>query len=355
MAKTKKPKKLRIAIIGAGGIGSTHMRYLADMADVEMVAVADIVEESARQRCDEFDIPQAFADYKKMLRQVEADAVSVCTPNGQHAPCTIAALNAGVHVIVEKPLAMNAREGKKMLDAATRNNRALIIGFQNRYDAKVQFIKRAVDEGQLGRVVFARVQALRRRGIPSWGVFGRKDLQGGGPLIDIGVHALESAHYAMGSPQPVAATGSTYTYLGDKPSSVISQWPNWDYKNYTVEDLAVGHIRFANGATLQIESSFAAHIEKNQMGFTLMGEKGGASLEPPCLYRDFNDHMVSIRPDWLPSGPAAEIFAIKLRNFVDHVLYDKPTMAPGEDGLMVQKMLDGIYASAEKGREVKIS
>ncbi len=331
------------------------MRYLADMDDVEMVAVADVVEESAQQRCQEFDIPQAFTDYRKMLRQVKAEAVSVCTPNGQHAPCAIAALNAGAHVIVEKPLAMNAREGKKMLDAAARNDRALIIGFQNRYDARVQFIKRAVDEGQMGRVVFARVQALRRRGIPNWGVFGRKDLQGGGPLIDIGVHLLEAAHYAMGSPQPVAATGSTYTYLGDKPSSTVSQWPDWDHKNYTVEDLAVGQIRFANGATLHIESSFAAHIEKGVMGFTLMGEKGGASLEPPCIFRDFNDHMVSIRPDWLPGGPAGDIFAIKLRNFVDHLLYDKPTMAPGEHGLMVQKMLDGIYTSAEKGREVKIT
>ena len=353
MAKTG--KKLRIALIGAGGIAGAHMRYMADMADVETVAVADVDEERARQRCEEFDVADAFTDYRKMLRQVRPDAVSVCTPNGQHAPCAIAALNAGAHVIVEKPLAMNAREGKRMLDTAERNGRSLIIGFQYRYDPKVQFVRRAVDEGQLGRVVFARVQALRRRGIPNWGVFGRKDLQGGGPLIDIGVHALEAAHYAMGSPPPVAANGSTYTYLGDKPSSTKSDWPNWDYESYTVEDLAVGQIRFANGATLHIESSFVAHIENGEFGFTLMGENGGASMDPPGIFRDLNDHMVSIRPDWLPSGAEADVFGLQLRNFIDHVLYKKPTMAPGEHGLMVQKMLDGIYASAEKGREVKIS
>ena len=355
MAKVKKDKKLRLAFIGGGAIAGIQMGYLREMADVEIVAVADVVEQSAQQRCEECGITEAFTDYKKMLRQVETDAVSVCTPNGQHAPCSIAALNAGNHVLVEKPLAMNARAGKKMLDAAKRNGRSLIIGFQHRFDPRVQFIKRAVDEGQLGRVVFARVQALRRRGIPNWGVFGHKDLQGGGPLIDIGVHALEATHYAMGSPVPVAATGSTYTYLGDKPSSVLSPMPGWDHKSYTVEDLAVGQIRFANGATLHIESSFAAHIEKNQMGFTLMGEQGGASMDPPCLFRDFNDHMVSIKPDWLPTGPEADGFGIKLRDFVDHVLYDKPTRGPGEHGLMVQKMLDGIYASAEKGHEVKIT
>ena len=351
-----KDKKLRVAVIGAGGVAGVHLRSFQGMEDVDVVAVADVVEEKARQRAEEFEIPEAFTDHRKMLRRVEVDAVSVCTPNGMHAPCSIAALNAGAHVIVEKPLAMNAREGKRMLDAAKRNRRSLVIGFQYRYDPKVQFIKRAVDEGQLGRIVFARVRSLRRRGIPNWGVFGRKDLQGGGPLIDIGVHALEAAHYAMGSPQPVAANGSTYTYLGNKPSSVLSRWSNWDYKSYTVEDLAVGQIRFANGATLHIESSFAAHIEKNEeCYFTLMGEKGGASLDPPNLFCDVNDHMVTIRPDWLPGGAATDGFALKLRNFVDHVLHRKPTMAPATHGLMVQKMLDGIYASAEKGREVKIS
>jgi len=135
---------------------------------------------------------------------------------------------------------------------------------------------------------------------------------------------------------------------------VVSQWPNWDYKNYTVEDLAIGQIRFENGAILSIEASFAAHIEKNEWNFTLMGEKGGTSWDPPGLFRDDNGYMVNTEPNWLPSGPAADCFAAKMRNFVEHVLYDKPTMAPAEHGLMVQKMLDGIYASAEKGGEVKI-
>ena len=277
MTKNKQDK-LRVALIGAGGIAGAHMRYYQDMDDVEMVAAADVVLERAQKSCEEYEIPAAYADYEEMLRQVEPDAVSVCTPNGLHAPCSIAALDAGAHVLVEKPLAMNAREGQQMLDAAEKNNKKLIIGFQNRYDPRTQFIKKLVDDGELGTVLYARVQSLRRRGIPNWGVFGRKDLQGGGPLIDIGVHMLETAHYAMGAPQPVAASGSTYTYIGDKPSNVASVWPNWDYKTYTVEDLAVGHIRFANGAMLSIETSFAAHIEKGEGNFTLMGEKGGTYL-----------------------------------------------------------------------------
>ena len=344
-------KKLRVAFIGAGGIAGAHMRYLKDMEDVELVAASDVVAQSVESRCEEFGIGEAFTDYKKMLKSVKPDAVSVCTPNGLHAPCSIAALNAGAHVIVEKPLAMNAREGQKMLDAAKKNRRKLVIGFQYRFDSKTTFIKNAIDKGQMGKVLYARVHALRRRGIPNWGVFGRKDLQGGGPMIDIGVHALEMTHFVMGSPKPVAASGSTYTYLGDKKTDVVSQWPNWDYKTYTVEDLAVGMIRFENGATLNLEASFAAHIEKDAWNSTIMGEKGGASWDPPGLFSDENNYMVNTEPNWLPNSDA---FGAKMRNFVDHVLHNQPTMAPGEHGLMVQKMLDGIYESAAKGKEVAI-
>lgn len=347
--------KLRVAFIGAGGIAGTHMRYLNVMPDVELVAAADVVEASVKRRCQEFAIPHSFTDYEQMLNEVEVDAVTVCTPNGFHAPCTIAALEAGNHVLVEKPLAMNAEEGQRMVDTAQNHGRKLVIGFQHRYEPRTQFVKSAVDDGTLGRVLYGRVQALRRRGIPNWGVFGRKDLQGGGPLIDIGVHVLEMCHFTMGAPKPVAATGITHTYLGDKPSNVVSQWENWDHKTYTVEDLAVGHIRFEDGSSLSIEASFAAHIEKNEWNFTLMGENGGATWDPPAIFTDKHDHMVNTSPHFLPSGQRADHFRIKMRNFVEHVLYDKPTMAPAEHGLMVQKMLDGLYRSAEERREVAIS
>ncbi|MBT3602543.1 MAG: Gfo/Idh/MocA family oxidoreductase [Candidatus Latescibacteria bacterium] len=350
MAK-RAAKKLRVAFIGAGGIAGTHMRYYNEMDDVEMVAMSDISKPGMARWADQYGIPEAYTDYDKMLKEIKPDAVSVCTPNGLHAPATIAALKAGAHVIVEKPLAMNAKEGQQMLAAAKRYKKKLVIGFQQRYDAKAQFLKNAVDKGQMGNVLFGRVQALRRRGIPNWGVFGRKDLQGGGPMIDIGVHALEVTHYVMGSPKPVAASGNIYTYMGNKPSNVQSQWPGWDHKSYTVEDLAVGQIRFENGATIHIESSFVAHIPKNLMTFQLMGEKGGGTWDPVQLFEDNNGYMVNTEPGWLPK---TDIFQAKMRNFVDHTLYNKPTIAPAEHGLMVQKMLDGIYESAEKGKEVRI-
>lgn len=294
-------KKLRYAFIGAGGIAGTHMRYLKEMDDVEMVAMADIAKPGMEAKAEQFGIDGIYTDYGKMLSEVKPDAVSVCTPNGAHAKASIAASNAGSHVLVEKPMAMSATEASKMIAAAKKKRRKLVIGFQHRFDARTTFIKDAVDSGRMGKVVYGRIQALRRRGIPNWGVFGRKDLQGGGPLIDIGVHALEMTHFAMGSPTPVAASGSIFTYLGDRKSNVVSQWPNWDHKNYTVEDLAIGQIRFDNGAVLSIEASFAAHIEKDVWNFTLMGESrrqlgsAGHLLRRRRLHDERPAHLAALR------------------------------------------------------------
>jgi predicted dehydrogenase len=248
-------------------------------------------------------------------------------------------------------MAMNAGDAAAMCRAARSAGRRLQIGFQWRFSPAAQFIRKAYDAGDLGRILYVRCQALRRRGIPSWGVFGRKEIQGGGPMIDIGVHILEMAHYMMGKPAPVSATGSCYTYLGDRKPEVASPWGDWDYKTYTVEDLAVGMIRFATGATLVIESSFAAHIEKDVWNVSLMGDKGGAVLDPPMLFKDGVGHMLNLSPGFLPKTDA---FQQKLQHFIDCIRTGCASEAPGEDGLLVQQMLDAIYRSAESGCTVDI-
>ena len=344
-------KKTRVGFIGGGGIGRTHMRHLSKFDDVELVAVADISENALDLCREQFGLKHCCTDYRELLEIEEIDAVTVCTPNALHHQPTIDALRAGVAVMVEKPMAMNAKEAAEMVATAEETGRLLVIGFQYRFRSNAQMLKRSIDKGIFGKVLYARCQALRRRGIPNWGVFGRKDLQGGGPMIDIGVHIVEVAHYLMGSPKPVAAFGSTYTYLGDRKSNVVSQWPHWDYKTYTVEDLAVGMVRFDNGATLTVESTFAAHIEKGAFNFVLMGEKAGAQFDPPMIFKDEADTMVNLTPDFLPND---DYFEFKMRHFIDCVRTGKPSQAPGEHGLLVQQILDGIYRSAETGREVRI-
>jgi predicted dehydrogenase len=352
--KAKGGRKLRVAIVGCGGISEVHIPALRTMPDVEIVAGVDIKPERLEVMKTKFGITKLYEKWSDMLKEVKPDAVDVCTPNGVHAPACIDASKAGCHVITEKPMAMTPQECEAMIAAAKKAGKKLCVGFQFRYHPNTQMIVRARDEGQIGNVMFVKCLALRRRGIPNWGVFGQKHLQGGGPMIDIGVHVIEMAHFAMGSPKPVAASGNTWTYLGDKPSKVVCPWPNWDYKTYTVEDLAIGQVRFENGALLQIEASFAAHIEKDLWGFTMIGDKGGAQWDPPSLFTDRAGTMTNTTAGFLPKADFHQLFVLKLRNFVDGCLHNKPLTCPGEAGLAVQKMLDGIYRSAAAGKEVTI-
>jgi predicted dehydrogenase len=348
-------KKLRVAIIGCGGISEMHLRVLEKFPDVQVVAGVDINPDRLAVMKEKFGIAKLFKDWKKMLKDVAPDAVSICTPNGVHAAPAIDAANAGCHVIVEKPMAMNPAECKRMIDAARKSGKRLSVGFQYRYHPATQFLMRACDDDRFGNVMFVKCQALRRRGIPNWGVFGQKHLQGGGPMIDIGVHVIEMAHYVMGSPRPVAASGNTWKYLGDKPSQVTSMWPNWDYKTYTVEDLAIGQIRFENGAIMQIEAMFAGHIKQDVWNFSLAGDKGGCQWDPPMVFTDRAGTMVDETPAFLSKEtdfPA--LFTLKLRNWVDGCLKGTELTAPGEAGLAVQKILDGVYRAADAGREVEI-
>lgn len=347
--------KLRVAIIGCGGISETHIGALQSFPDVDLVAGVDIKPNRLKLMEEKYGFKNLYTDWKRMLREIRPDAVLVLTPNGVHAKPTIDASNAGCHVLVEKPMAMNPAECRQMIDAAKKNRKKLVVGFQYRYHPNTDFITRAREDGRFGNVMFVKCQALRRRGIPNWGVFGQKKLQGGGPMIDIGVHVIEMAHYVMGSPNPVAAAGNTWTYMGNKKSDVVSQWPNWDYKTYTVEDLAIGQIRFDNGSILHIEAMFAGHIEKDVWNFTLMGDKGGCQWDPPMLFSDRAGTMVNETPAHVGGKTDfVSLFGLKLRNFVNGCLHGTPLRAPGEAGLAVQKILDGVYRAAEVGKEVAI-
>ena len=342
---------LRIGLIGSGGIGRHYINMFKKAGKAAVVAASD-VSTGALAEVEKMDHTIVrFTDYRKMLKEQKLDAVAVCTPNKLHLQPTLDALKAGLPVIVEKPMAMNAADAQKMCNAAKKAGKLLMIGFQWRFHPMAQLVRRSLDSGEMGKILYVRCQALRRRGIPSWGVFGRKDIQGGGPMIDIGVHILEMAHYMMGKPEPVSADGSCYTYIGNQAPEALAPWGAWDHKTYTVEDLAVGMLRFKNGATLVIESSFAAHIEKDVFNVTVMGEKGGATFDPPMLFKDGLGHMLNITPTHLGETDG---FIKKIKHFIDCIQTGCPCEAPGEDGVAVQKMLDGIYKSAENSKVAAI-
>lgn len=282
--------KLRVGIVGSGGIAqAVHIpNYLKCTDRVEIVAVTDVATERAKEAAEKFSIPHYFSTIEDMLQGVELDAVSVCTPNKFHAGCAITALNAGCHVLCEKPPAMTVEEAQAMADAAQAAGKYLTYGFHYRHSANVAALKRFIDAGEFGDIYAGTAIALRRRGIPGWGVFTNKELQGGGPLIDIGVHMLDTALYLMGYPEPESVSGVTYQKLGTKKG--VGLFGQWDYENFTVEDMARGFIRFKNGATLILDTAFAVNVQKNEeMQVKLMGDLGGADVFPLSIYQEKTD------------------------------------------------------------------
>ncbi|WP_186577122.1 Gfo/Idh/MocA family protein [Aquibacillus kalidii] len=342
--------KLRVGIIGAGGIASgVHIpNYKQQDERVEIVAIADVAYERAQEIAANHAIPHAFESYQKMFEHVELDAVSICIPNKFHVDATIAALEAGCHVLCEKPPAMNAEEAERMQHAAEESGKFLTYGFHYRHQPEVQTAKIFIANGELGDIYNARVQAIRRRGIPGWGVFTNKELQGGGPLIDIGVHMLDSALYLMGYPEPEVVLGKTHQQLGTKKG--VGLLGEWDWENFTVEDMAIGMITFKNGASLTLEAAFAANVEENdKMQVSLMGNQGGADIFPLKIYQEKHDTLIDVTPVYLPefNGHSEEI-----KHFVNCCINGIQPISTPEQGTVIQKIIDALYQSAATGKAI---
>lgn len=348
-------KKLKIGIIGTGGIAtSCHMPGYASMPEqCEIMAVCDICRESAEKAAESFDVPRIFTDYKELLADPEIDAVSVTTPNVFHKQPTIDALNAGKHVLCEKPLAMNSVEAREMCQAAKSTGKLLQVALQMRFGSSARFVKTFIDNGHMGDIYYARAHALRRRGVPHWGVFIDKEKQGGGPLIDIGVHILDLTLFLMGYPQPVSASAKTWDALGKDPK-IANFWGEYDHSRFTVEDFAAGFIRFENGAAITLESSFMANMEGDPFQTQIFGTKAGAIVkgwgeDPVRIFSEVDRQYFNMTPESLPKVPS--MHTAEVQAFVDAILNDKPSPVPAEQGLMLNAIFDAMYKSSETGTE----
>lgn len=287
----------------------------------------------------------------------EIDAVSVATPNKYHMQPSIDALNAGKHVLCEKPLAMNADEARKICQAAKASGKILQVALQTRFGGPARFMRHYIDQGHMGHVYYARAMALRRRGVPSWGVFIEKDKQGGGPLIDIGVHVLDLTLFLMGYPKPVAATGKTWDTLG-KDAKLFNFWGDYDRKKFTVEDFAVGMIKFDDGSVVTLESSFMGNLDGDPFESHLFGTKSGAIVKggggPDAvkIFTEQDRQLFNLTPANIPHVDSAH--TAEVQAFVDAIIHDKPSPVPGENGLILNSIFDAIYKSSHSGKEESV-
>ncbi|MDL2233484.1 Gfo/Idh/MocA family oxidoreductase [Ruminococcaceae bacterium OttesenSCG-928-L11] len=353
--------KLRIGIIGCGGIANgKHMPSLKVFdKEVEMVAFCDIIEERAQKAATEYGAEGAkvYTDYKKLLEDKTIDVVHVLTPNRSHAEISIDALEAGKHVMCEKPMAKTAADARRMVEAAKKSGKKLTIGYQHRHKAESTYVKNVIDRGDLGHIYYAKAFAVRRRGTPNWGVFLNEYEQGGGPLIDIGTHSLDLTLYLMNNYKPKMVVGTKYKMITNPDCA--NPWGPWDEKEHTLEDAAFGFIVMENGATINLEATWALNTcEPIQEGsVALHGDKAGAQIKNGVtINKDEFGRLVDIKPE-LKAGGVAFYDGVQMtppvteaRRWIDAIKNNTDPVVLPEQACVVSEILEAIYESAKTGK-----
>lgn len=355
-------KILKAGVVGCGGIANgKHLPAIKKIEEVKLTAFCDIIEERAKKASSEYGAEGAkvYTDYKEMIDSEELDMVYVLTPNKSHSPISVYALEHDCHVMCEKPMAKTYADAKLMIEAAKKSGKKLTIGYQNRFRPDSQYIKKACERGDLGEIYYAKAHAIRRRAVPTWGVFLNEEEQGGGPLIDIGTHALDLTLWMMDNYKPKSVKGSVFKKLGDQKNTG-NAWGDWDPEKYTVEDSAFGFIQMENGATIVLESSWALNtLDVKEARCTLCGTKAGADMDDSVRINstDFGK-LITLKPDLSAGrvdfydGKMESAADFEARQWIDAVLNDKePTVKP-EQAIVVTRILEAIYESAKTGKEV---
>ncbi|MBR2730869.1 MAG: Gfo/Idh/MocA family oxidoreductase [Clostridia bacterium] len=358
-------EKIKVGIIGCGGIANgKHMPSIKTVKEVEMVAFCDLIEERAVEAAKKFGTPDAkvYTDYKELLKDESIVAVHVCKPNRSHSFISIDAMEAGKHVICEKPMAKTYAEAKAMYEASVRTGKILTIGYQSRWRGDSMYLKRCCENGELGEIYYARAVALRRRAVPTWGVFLNEFEQGGGPLIDIGTHSLDLTLWMMNNYKPKMVVGTKYKKLGDQKSAA-NAWGDWDPEKFTVEDSAFGFVVMENGATVSVESSWALNIADPHEAMTVVcGDKGGADMFDGLRINFVkNGRQVIENPSFDAGGVAFYEGAsdkpevLECHCFYNAILHGGEVVTKPEQAMVVTQILEAIYQSAETGKPVYLN
>jgi predicted dehydrogenase len=352
--------KVRIGIIGCGGIANgKHMPSLRKVEDAEMVAFCDLIPERAEKAAKQYGAEGAktYTDYHKLLADDSIEVVHVCTPNRSHSEITVAALEAGKHVMCEKPMAINYAEACKMIEAEKRTGKLLTIGYQGRQRDDSQFMKTECLKGTFGDIYFGRAEAVRRRAVPTWGVFLNEYEQGGGPLIDIGTHALDLTLWMMDNYKPKYCVGTTYHKLNND-THTGNAWGDWDPAKFTVEDSAFGFIVMDNGATIMLESSWALNtLDVGEARTCISGTKGGADMHDGLRINGVkNGRLYTLKPELgaggvdFYGGDSEKPEVREAKVWISAVQGKGERTVLPEQAATVTRVLEGIYDSAKTGK-----
>ena len=355
---------IRVGVIGVGWAGRQHLAAYDALAGVRVAALAGLEEPARSELAAKHGVEHEVARWQDLLELDGLDAVSVAVPTFLHAPIAIAALERGLHVLSEKPIARNEAEARSMVQAARQANRVLDVGFNHRQRGDIQELKEVIDAGRLGRPYYAKAWWLRRSGIPGEGTwFTTSEFAGGGPLVDIGVHVLDYSLFLLGNPAVTAVSASTYDLLAtagfgfNRESSKTSIAGS---TGFDVEDLATVFARLEDGGTLLVEASWAAHrTEGDAFGITLFGTQGGAELivedyAPSGSLRVFTDDDGAAVETRLTAPPGAGHRGV-VEQFLAKVRSGRWQEHDGTAAIELARIVDACYRSAAEQREIRLT
>jgi predicted dehydrogenase len=358
MTPIETPQLLRVGVVGLGWAGETHIKAYNLLPNVEVIAAADPRAERLNEIGKTYNVPYLYGDFNDLIARDDLDVVSVATPNHLHAPVAVAALESGKHVLCEKPLARTVAEGEAMVKAAIDHRRVLKVAFNHRQRGDVQVLKSYIDQNGLGRVYHAKAMWMRRSGIPGMGGwFTTREMAGGGPLIDLGVHVLDMAMFLLNEPEVVAVSAATYAELG--PRGRGSRGDRSAEGIYEVEDLATAFIRLADGVTLLLEASWAVYgRHSDDFGVSLFGTEGGAEIDiKNYVWQDtlriFTD-TGGVPSEIRPQVSRGEGHNAVVREFVGVIRSGDWSNHVGREGLRRTQIIEACYLSAQQGREVAL-
>jgi predicted dehydrogenase len=345
---------LKVGVIGVGGIAGTHFPGWKESPLAEVVALADLDRSVLSRVADAQGVKRRYEKPEELIADPEIDIVDVCTPNMYHAPLAIAALEAGKHVICEKPLAPTPADIKRMIQARDKSGKLLMTAQHFRFEGTSKALKAEIDTGVLGEIYHARSWMLRRSAAPTRPGFIMKQHSGGGPCIDIGVHILDLTLWMMGHPKPVAVSGVTQAKLAHQPGA-FSNWGGAIPSSFDVEEFATAFVRFDNGATLVLEVSWLLHHKTTgeDMQMWLYGDKGGSHWPSNEILKTNNATRQHSNTQ-LVNAEGGEAHAKECIAFAEAVAGGKPSPVPAEQSLDVIAILDGLYRSAESGKEIRL-
>lgn len=350
-------EKVKIAIIGCGAIGKTHAEAYAPDDRVEIAYVADPMPGRAEAFAAKHGAAKHTTDPQVAFRDPGVLAVDICLPNALHAPMSMAALQAGKHVLCEKPIALTLAEAQDMQAEAKKQQKALVIGVVNRYNNAVNQVKDMISAGDLGKLYHISFAFKAFRGIPGLGGwFTDKSQSGGGVMIDWGIHFLDVALYAAGLPAPQRVNGVAHSELAKDMAgyAYMGMWagpPKYDGV-YNVEEFVSGMVR-TSGPMISFEGAWAQNIDKPAMYFDFLGTKAGLRLDYRkgfTLYGSEKGQLFEKTPRFREEND----FQKELRAFIDTVTQGTPNRAHIDQVLVSQKVIDGFYRSAAQGCEVEV-